>query len=54
MLKNEELIEVLSSRTKYQWENELKEKLYKEHKEKESNDDEQLADQIMEERLNVA
>ena len=52
--ENEELIEVLSNRTKYQWENELKEKLYKEHKEKESNDDEQLAEEIREERLNVA
>ena len=52
--ENEELVEVLSSRAKYQMDNELKEKLYKEHQEKSSNDDEQLADQIREERLNVA
>ncbi len=52
--ENEELVEVLSSRAKYQMDNELKERLYKEHQEKESNDDEELADQIREERLNVA
>ena len=52
--ENEELVEVLSSRAKYQMDNELKERLYKEHQEKESNDDEQLAEEIREERLNVA
>ena len=52
--ENEELVNVLSSRAKYQMDNELKEKLYKEHQEKESNEDEELADQIREERLNVA
>ena len=52
--ENEELVNVLSSRAKYQMDNELKERLYKEHQEKESNDDEQLAEEIREERLNVA
>ena len=52
--ENEELVESLSSRVKYQWENELKEKLYKEHKEKEANGDEQLAEQLREERLDNA
>ena len=52
--ENEELVESLSSRVKYQWENELKEKLYKEHQEKSSNDEEQLAEQLREERLDNA
>ena len=52
--ENDELIDQLSSRAKYQRENAIKDQLFKEHEEKSSNDDEQLADQIREERLNVA
>ena len=60
-----ELIEQETSRAKYQRENAIKDKLFKEHKEfignsnnskedESSKDDEQLAEEIREERLNVA
>lgn len=49
-----ELVEQQTNRAKYQREEAIKDQLLKEHQEKESNDDEDLADQIREERLNVA
>ena len=52
--ENDELIEQLSNRAKYQRENAIKDQLFKEHQDKSSNDDEQLAEEIREERLNVA
>ena len=48
------LTEEQVNRVKYQREEKIKDQLLKEHQEKSSNDDEQLADQIREERLNVA
>ena len=63
--ENDELIEQLSNRAKYQRENAIKDQLFKEHEvyselskrveeDKSSDDDEQLAEQLREERLNVA
>ena len=52
--ENEELIELLSSRAKYQREEAIKDQLFKEHQDKSSDDEEQLAEEIREERLNVA
>ena len=48
------LTEEQVNRVKYQREEKIKDQLFKEHQDKSSNDDEQLADQIREERLNVA
>ena len=63
--ENDELIEQLSNRAKYQRENAIKDRLFEEHKEfignsnnskedESSDDEEQLAEQLREERLNVA
>ena len=48
------LTEEQVNRAKYQREERIKDQLLKEHQEKSSNDEEQLAEQIREERLNVA
>ena len=48
------LTEEQVNRVKYQREEKIKDQLLKEHQEKSSNDDEQLAAKIREERLNVA
>jgi cobalamin biosynthesis Mg chelatase CobN len=52
--ENDELIEQLSNRAKYQREEAIKDQLLKEHQEKSSNDDEDLAEQLREQRLNIA
>ena len=59
--EKEEFIEQQTNRTKYQRENEIKEQLYKNFEEDKDEidineviEDEELADQIREERLNVA
>ena len=62
--ENDELIEVLSNRVKYQRENAIKEQLYKRYDEESTEDaieladklrkEEDLAEQLREERLNVA
>ena len=48
------LTEEQVNKVKYQREEKIKDQLLKEHLEKEWKDDEQLADQLREERLNVA
>ncbi len=48
------LTEEQVNRAKYQREEKIKDQLLKEHQEKSSNEEEQLAEQIREERLNVA
>ena len=48
------LTEEQVNRVKYQREEKIKDQLLKEHQEKSSNEEEQLAEQIREERLNVA
>ena len=62
--ENDELIEQLSNRAKYQRENAIKDQLFEKYsdtiaadkqlEEQSSSDDEQLAEQLREERLNVA
>ena len=62
--ENDELIEQLSNRAKYQRENAIKDQLFKTYEDnpsgynfdqdKSSDDEEQLAEQLREERLNVA
>ena len=52
--ENEELIELLSSRAKYQREEAIKERLYQEQKDNNGEDDEELTERLREERLNVA
>ena len=51
--EKEEFIEQQTNRAKYQRENEVKEQLFKNY-ENNPNGDEQLAEQLREERLNVA
>jgi len=53
-LEKEGLIEQQTSRVKYQRENEVKDQLYKEHKERFPVPDEELAEQLREERLDNA
>ena len=52
--ENDELIEQLSNRAKYQRENAIKDQLFEKYGDKSSEDNEQLAEQLREERLNVA
>ena len=51
--ENDELIEQLSNRAKYQRENEIKDQLFKTYEDN-PNGDEQLAEQLREERLDNA
>ena len=52
--ENDELIEQLSNRAKYHRENVIKDKLFEQYGDKSSEDDEQLAEQLREERLDNA
>ena len=52
--EKEELIEQETNRAKYHRENVIKDKLFEQYGDKSSEDDEQLAEQLREERLNVA
>ena len=52
--EKEELIEQQTNRAKYHRENVIKDKLFEQYGDKSSEDDEQLAEQLREERLNVA
>ena len=52
--EKDELIEQQTNRANYQRTEKIKDQLFKEHQDKSSNEDEQLAEQLREERLNVA